>query len=125
MNPKPVNPGNHPIKGLNECVGASPLQEDLNNDDLLGQCPDGTEAPSIKDLPKDLGWLEDAASKKVGIGWGGNCDPMQTGQIVEDQQKPNRDVLYRYSKGIRGSNEGMLNLFNDIVDKNFKGVGLD
>jgi hypothetical protein len=122
MNPKSVNPGNHPIKGLNECEETSPLQTDLNNDDLLGQCPNGSEDSSLKDLPRDLGWLEDAASKKVGIGWSGNCDPMQTGQIVEDLQKPNREVIYRHSKGIRGSNEGMLKLFNDIVviDENGK-----
>jgi hypothetical protein len=121
MNPKSINPGNHPIKGLHECNETNPIQQDLNDDVLPKQCND-TGPESLKDSPRDLGWLEDSASKKVGIGFGGNCDPMQSGQIVEDIQKPNRDVLYRYSKGIRGSNEGMLNLFNDIVviDENGK-----
>lgn len=63
----------------------------------------------------DLGWLEKAASGKVGIGEDAQCDPMQTGQLVEDLKSPERQVLYRYSKSLRGCDEAMVDMFGDVV----------
>jgi hypothetical protein len=40
---------------------------------------------------------------------------MQTGQIVEDMRNPEREVLYRYSKSLRGCDEAMLDLFSNVV----------
>ena len=120
---KPINPGNHPIKGLNECEPISPLQEDREDDRINPTCPtDPDREDSLKDHPADLGWLSEAANRKVGLGQPGNCDPIQTGQIIEDVKKPNRDVLYRYAKGIRGADEAMLKLFNDlcVIDEDGK-----
>jgi len=45
---------------------------------------------------------------------------MQTGQIVNDdlfglQEQPNRNTIYRYSKGIRGADEAAMDLFRNLV----------
>jgi len=61
------------------------------------------------------GWMERNSSSKVKIGSGAQCDPMQTGQIVEDMRNPEREVLYRYSKSLRGCDEAMLDMFSNIV----------
>lgn len=102
-----VNPGNHQQKGLDGCVPISPAETDRNSEKPSPDCPG----------PKGLGsgWLEEAAASKVGLGKQAQCDPMQTGQIVNDVADPNRNVVYRYSKAIRGCDEAMLDLFNNIV----------
>lgn len=41
------------------------------------------------------------------------CDPMQTGQIVNDPKKFN--TIYRYSKALRGADEAVMDLFRDLV----------
>jgi len=112
-----VNPGNHPIKGLNECNEISPLQASVNIDEPSPNCPTPIPMSSQKDvsqLPTN-GWLEDASTKKVGIGQEAQCDPMQTGQIVDDLRNPKRGVAYRYSKALRGADEAMLDLFRNLV----------
>jgi hypothetical protein len=118
MSRKPVNPGNHPIKGLSECNEVSPLQEERNTDKPSPICINeevkGTQKDVSNDRP-DLGWLRDAANKKVGIGRDANCDPMQTGQIVENVKHPDRTTVYRYSKSIRGAHEAMTDLFTNLV----------
>lgn len=102
-----VNPGNHQQKGLDGCRPNSPIEEDRNKEGPPKDCPG----------PQGLGsgWLEEAASKKVGLGKHGQCDPMQTGQIVQDVSDPNKDVIYRYSKSLRGCDEAMVDLFNNVV----------
>lgn len=102
-----VNPGNHQQKGLDGCVPNSPVETSRNSEKPSDECPG----------PKGLGsgWLEQAAASKSGFGRQAQCDPMQTGQIVNDMKDPNRDVVYRYSKSIRGCDEAMMDLFNNIV----------
>lgn len=114
---RPTNPGNHSKKSLQSCPDISPLQESLNSDPPPELCPIPNANPSLRDVGKNphLGWLQDKANKKIGIGAQANCDPMQTGQIVEDINRPNRDVLYRYSKSIRGADEAMQDLFTNVV----------
>lgn len=108
-----VNPGNHQEKSLRDCNDVSPLQSSINNDKVLNQC---CPEESLKSTHgPDLGWLEESASKKIGLGQEAQCDPSQTGQIVEDINKPNKNAVYRYSKSIRGCDEAMLDLFNNIV----------
>ena len=118
MSQRPVNPGNHPSKGLQECNEIGP-QANLNSDPAPQECPkEAFPDASLRDVDADrpdLGWLEDAANKKIGIGARSDCDPMQTGQIVEDIHRPNRDVLYRYSKSIRGADEAIQDLFKGLV----------
>lgn len=103
----PVNPGNHQSKSLDDCKPVSPAETSRNVDPPPRDCPG----------PQGLGhgWVERHASSKVGIGEDAQCDPMQTGQIVEDMRNPEREVLYRYSKGLRGCDEAMVDLFSNLV----------
>lgn len=109
-----VNPGNYQEKKLTDCNDVSPLQSNLNKDSVPKQCGnDGEESLKSTHGP-DLGWLEEKSNKKVGLGQEKQCDPMQSGQIVEDISKPSRNVVHRYSKSIRACDEAMLDLFNNI-----------
>jgi hypothetical protein len=102
-----VNPGNYQNKSINECNSIPPA-ETSRNEEKVGQGCAGPEGLG-------LGWLEKAARSKVGIGKEAQCDPMQTGQMVEDIKDPNRQVLYRYSKSLRGCDEALVDLFSNIV----------
>jgi hypothetical protein len=66
---------------------------------------------------RDLSWLEDATQSKLGQGAHALCDPQQTGHIIneQDMSPPNRGVIYRYAKSLRGTDEAMKDLFSDIV----------
>lgn len=73
---------------------------------------------SQKDVTsRDMSWLEDATMKKTGHGASALCDPQQTGHIINEQgmSAPNRNTVYRYSRSIRGTDEGVKDLFRDIV----------
>lgn len=102
-----VNPGNYQNKKLNECDSIPPAETNRDKEKFQSSCPgpDGL----------GLGWLEKAARSKVGIGKEAQCDPMQTGQIVDDMNNPERNVIYRYSKSLRGCDEAMVDLFGNIV----------
>ena len=102
-----VNPGNYQNKKLNECDSIPPSESKRENEKIQSSCPgpDGL----------GLGWLEKASRSKVGIGKEAQCDPMQTGQIVDDLKNPERQVIYRYSKSLRGCDEAMVDLFGNIV----------
>jgi len=102
-----VNPGNHQNKSLDGCKPVSPAETSRSAEGPDRSCPG----------PRGMGpgWVERHASSKVGIGEEAQCDPMQTGQIVEDIRNPEREVLYRYSKSIRGCDEAMLDLFSNLV----------
>lgn len=102
-----VNPGNHQSKSLDDCKPVSPLETSRNEE------PSGKGCPGPQGLGD--GWLESHASSKVGAGQEAQCDPVQTGQIVEDMRNPKRDVLYRYSKSLRGCDEAVLDLFSNLV----------
>lgn len=73
---------------------------------------------SQKDVTsRDMSWLEDATMKKLGQGENALCDPQQTGHIINEQgmSEPNRGVVYRYAKSIRGTDEAVRDLFRDLV----------
>jgi len=78
-----------------------------------GQNQDPQNSRNIND--QSLNWLKDQTMKKTGFGTSIDCDPMQTGHIINDLDKPDRTVIYRYSKGIRGCDEAMLDMFRDVV----------
>jgi hypothetical protein len=108
-----IDSGNHPEKKLHDCNDNSPIQSNPITDSIPNQC---NPEPSLKSSnDASFGWLEEASNKKYGLGHDATCDPIQTGQIVEDIKKPSRDAVYRYSKSIRGCDEAMLDLFNNIV----------
>lgn len=111
------NSNNVGQKGLNECnpKGSSP---DVNLDLSPPYC--GKDLEKSKDNLRgvnddSLNFLKDSAMKKTGYGARVDCDPMQRGLIVNDLENPERNVLYRYSKSIRGTDEAMLDMFNNVV----------
>jgi hypothetical protein len=102
-----VNPGNYQNKKINECNSIPQAETSRNREKASDSCP-GPEGLG-------LGWVEKAARSKVGIGKEAQCDPMQTGQIVDDLKNPERNVVYRYSKSLRGCDEAMVDLFGNVV----------
>jgi hypothetical protein len=101
-----VNPGNHQNKSLNDCNVVPPAETSRNKE----KAPKSCDGPGM-----GTGWVEEAAKSKIGLGKEAQCDPMQTGRIVDDMNDPERHVLYRYSKSLRGCDEAMVDLFSNLV----------
>lgn len=98
-------------KQLNECPNFNPFDPSTNIDKPPSNC-DPCQDPTQQSVSFDQSVFRD----KYGLGKQQQCDPMQTGQIVNDlTPDPNRKVIYRYPKSIRGCNEAMLDLFSNIV----------
>src|SRR6516165_4549050 len=102
-------------KSLVECqdkVGTNPT----NIDPVPKECCDDG-FPSQKRVPKAgaKDWGRRKTFNKLGIGQHGNCDPIMTGQIVNDLDTPERHVIYRYSRAIRAADEAMLDLFRNMI----------
>jgi hypothetical protein len=104
--------------------------QDLNIDPIPPYCRDGESEVSSgtidhkpffesqKDVAsRDMSWLEDATQNNMGNGASALCDPQQTGAIINEQgmESPNRNVLYRYSKSIRGNDEAMMDMFKNLI----------
>lgn len=87
----------------------------VNIDTVPKECGD-TCFPSQKRVPmsppKD--WNRRKTFKKLGIGQHRLCDPIATGQIINDLDIPNREVIYRYSRAIRATDEAMLDVFRNV-----------
>lgn len=104
---------NHPQQNINPCSDKG-LRADENIDPPEGYCDLGD--PTLKHVPGAAeSWLDDAMTKKTGLGFNKLCDPFQTGQIVKEAGKTNPNTLYRYSKAIRSCDEAVLDLFRNIV----------
>ena len=93
--------------------------KDLNVDLPPDYCREDQEtSDSQKDVSgRELSWLEESTQSKKGAGQQALCDPMQTGHIINEQgmSPPNRNTVYRYAKSIRGTDEGVMDIFRDIV----------
>lgn len=102
-------------KGLVECGDLSGQTNSANIDPVPGRCNYGQEA-SQKHVAENppLDWTTPPSRKKLGTGQHGNCDPLQTGQIVNDPDDANRNVIYRYSNALYGADEAMVDLFRNI-----------
>jgi hypothetical protein len=90
-----------------------------------GTITDKPFSENQKDVPNaDMSWLQDATQSKLGQGASALCDPQQSGHIINEQgmSPPNRNVVYRYAKSIRGTDEAVKDLFRDLVviDENGK-----
>lgn len=101
-------------KSLVECQDRD-NKNSVNIDPVPKQCDDDCW-PSQKRVPiqppKD--WTRRKTFNKLGLGQHWLCDPIQTGQIINDLDTPNRDVIYRYSRSIRACDEAMLDLFRNV-----------
>lgn len=101
--------------------------KDLNVDPAPPYCREtelDCDGQPIKESQKevtgrDFSWLENQTLQKMGNGFSAQCDPMQTGHIINDQVggsvAPQRDVIYRYQKAFRGCDEAALDLFRDVI----------
>lgn len=87
-----------------------------NIDPIPKQCCDD-QWPSQKWVPTQppLDWRKPQSLYQLGLGQSGNCDPIQTGQLINDLDTPNRNVIYRYARGIRGCDEAMLDTFRQTM----------
>lgn len=108
---------------------------DTNTEKTLTDCqpPVGTNSQNIDPIPPrcDPGWYtqkrvaenpgvewnQQHSLQKLGVqylGQSGLCDPIQAGQIINDLDTPDREVIYRYTRAFRGNNEAMVDLFRNI-----------
>lgn len=112
-----TNNPNQQQKNLNEC-NAKGMPFDVNLDPAPPYCEnqpplDPDNRRKIND--ETLNFLKDETMKKTGFGAKVDCDPMQRGLITNDLENPDRTILYRYSKSIRGTDEAMLDMFRNVV----------
>lgn len=100
---------------LDPCSMPEPEKEPIL-DPIPGLCPDPTEAPSLHQVSgrPDMGWNDTPKFQNMGIGKAWNRDPIQAGKLRNDPLNPDRTVIYRYSKAIRGCDEAVRELFSDI-----------
>jgi hypothetical protein len=112
-----TNNPNHQQKSLYECTDLNSINN-LNSDQSPPYCnsSEGPDQPNKRGINGDgLEFLRESSMQKIGFGAKVDCDPMQRGQIVEDASNTDRNVLYRYSKAIRGTDEAVLDLFKNVV----------
>lgn len=109
-------------QSLNPCNDKSPLINKLNFD--KPQAPCEPQEPSFKGKVGGFESWEQMLTtmNKTGYGSHANCDPVMTGQIVNDPMHPNPNMVYRYSQALRGADEAMMDLFRNIIviDENGK-----
>ena len=106
---------NHNFEALNNTRCRSPLGQNTNIDPPPGFC---NEDPSNQNnIPNNQqSWFEEnSINGKTGNGTENNCDDLQSGNIVNDLESPNRSTIYRYAKSLRGTDEAVMDLFRDIV----------
>jgi hypothetical protein len=107
-----VNPGNQNGPLLNTCNDIG-LQGDMNNDIIPKIC--NTEDSLNRVITnQNLDWLSENCDDNY-LGRQCNCDPMQSGQIINDLQNPTREYVYRYTKAKRACDEAVRDLFTGII----------
>lgn len=102
---KLISLGSQNAKSLQDCLPKGGIPERLMEQD----------PKKCGDTPAKNDWVDELNRKKVGLGVGRQCDPMQAGQIVQDINHPEPNVVYRYSKGLRACDEAMLDMFKGMV----------
>ena len=108
-----INPGNNEQKSIIDCK-IPPLLGKLNEDPPMSFC-DPT-LPNLNDLENglELGLMDECDTVATGFGHADNCDPMQSGKIRNDPNYPDRSIINRYPRALRGANEAMLDLFTGL-----------
>jgi hypothetical protein len=102
-------------KSLVDCE-TKELTNSINIDPVPKECADDGW-PSQKRVAQrpSTDWKLKPTRRKLGVGQSGICDPLMTGQILNDLDTPNREVVYRYTRALRGADEAMLDLFRNTV----------
>jgi hypothetical protein len=116
MPPMGPNPNQYE-KQINPCPDQSLLGRSNNQDP-----PPGMDCHMQPDNQNNVGdhgaadWLRDNFVNNMGNGTANNCDTMQAGKIVNDITNDiSQNTIYRYSKALRGTDEGVMDLFRNIV----------
>lgn len=106
----------HNQKSYVECNPKNPLQPSPNMDPAPPYCGKEDE-PNLNNVNDGtLNWLkENSIQQKTGYGAPVDCDPMQTGRIVNDLHNPDRNYIYRHSNSLRGCDEAILRMFQTLV----------
>jgi hypothetical protein len=99
---------------LNNINCQSPLGQNNNIDPPPGYCNQDELNQNNVGNGKES-WISDSQNQKTNLGKENNCDPMQTGQIINDLDSTNRNNIYRYAKSLRGTDEAVMDLFRNIV----------
>jgi hypothetical protein len=107
---------------LNQCNDKSPYNPDIKLDPPPPFCGDNKEEPNLR-APNDetLNWLKDQTRQKQHLGSHALCDPMQTGDVTNSLENPDRNTIYRYSRSIDGTDEAMRDLFSNITVRDENG----
>lgn len=99
---------------LNNINCKSPLGQSNNIDPSPGYCEtDPLNQNNVADAKES--WFTDSQDIKTNLGQENNCDPVQSGKIVNDLNPPVRDTIFRYAKSLRGTDEAVMELFRNIV----------
>jgi hypothetical protein len=94
---------NHPEKSLVDC---NPKGFNFQENKTIPE--------SCEPSQDSIDFLEDSfRNEKTNLGKSNLGDPMQKGHIINDGT--NLNVIYRYSKALRGTDEAVMDLFRDIV----------
>lgn len=102
--PKIFNLTNNNLNFPKDCNNASPMPNSLNEEKAQLNCNSDNNK-----LFKDVG-------KKKKIGINATTDPMQSGSLINDITQPvNNKVINRYSNALRGCDQGVTDLFRNIV----------
>lgn len=92
----------------------SPLPQSNNNDGPPGTCD--VDPSNLNAQPSTIGsWNDIANQQNLGLGSDNNCDPMQSGSIINDLNPPSESTIYRYGKTIRATFEAVMNLFRKLI----------
>lgn len=119
---KPINQGTQDQQSLNPCNEQNPIDSSLNEDFIPGMCGDGQGSLNSVSNVGDQGWMDETFEQRDDkLGKSAICDPLQSGHILNDVRNPNRNVICRYAKGIRGCDEALKDMFSDIVVLNEDG----
>ena len=113
------SPNHNQQRDYSQCNDKSSPQ-DLNLDSSPPYCENPVDAAMDAENKRRINddsfnWLKDQSMKKTGFGARVDGDAMQRGQIINDPDRPEREVLYRYSKAIRGTDEAMLDMFRNVI----------
>jgi hypothetical protein len=112
---QPIGPDINTLEGgLNNCQPRAPLPQSQNIDPPPS-CPvDPNNQNNVPDTFESWESIK-TADQNIGLGTDRNCDPIQTGAIVNDLRPPTDNTIYRYSKTIRATDEACMDLFRKLV----------
>lgn len=93
---------------LNPCKVPDPQVKSILDNIPLSCKDDGSS--NLNKVP----FIEELKTLQYGLGHDATCHPLQSGKIRNDPSNPNRNVVNRYGKGLRGTDEAMKEYLSNI-----------